>query len=88
MSTSISRLGCDNPDAPVYICERGAWGRAGCGGISGISAFRYTVIHESRGGSQTGGWLAITDAPVCICEQGAWGRGGSGRGRISGISAS
>ena len=44
---------------------------------------RYTMIHQSRGGSHTGGSVVITDAPVCICDQ---GRGGCGRVRTRSLS--
>ena len=72
---SLNRCTC------VYVTKE--WGRGGCGRISDISDFRYTMIHQSRGGSHTGGSVVITDAPVCICDQ---GREGCGRVRTRSLS--
>ena len=44
-------------------------GRAGWGCISGITAFRYTMMNQFRGGSHTGGVVAITEASVCMYTQ-------------------
>jgi hypothetical protein len=43
---------------------RGGWGR-----ISGIAAFRCTMMNQFRGGSHTGGVVAITEASVCMYTQ-------------------
>jgi hypothetical protein len=42
---------------------------------------RYTKIHQYRGGSQIGRWVANTETPVCECERGARGRESCGLAR-------
>ena len=42
---------------------------------------RYTMIHQYRGGSHIGRWVANTETPVCECARGARGRGSCGLAR-------